>query len=100
MLETASASVVRFLSMKCAIVFLLGILGLCFDEGLTTAQTLVFSTGFEVSEGYDEGFTLVGQNGWVSSGSGGNGILTNFFEGEGQQGFIGFTSPTNSSDAF
>lgn len=53
----------------------------------------VYSTGFEVAEGYDPGLELVGQNNWIGFGSGGNGILTNFFEGYGQQAYIGFAPP-------
>jgi hypothetical protein len=90
--------------MKCAILRCRNVVvllaTLCLSCRSTIAQTTVFSTGFELSEGYDQGFTLVGQDGWVSFGSGGNGILTNFFEGEGQQAFIGFQSPTNMNDTF
>ncbi|MEO8427187.1 MAG: hypothetical protein ABI651_08755 [Verrucomicrobiota bacterium] len=92
--------------MRCTIApsgyagILLTILCLGFGERPAAGQTVVFSTGFEVPEGYEPGFTLVGQDGWVDFGSGGNGILTNFFEGEGQQAFIGFNSPTNTNDVF
>lgn len=70
-------------------------------HGQTTepTYTVIFSTGFEQEEGYEAGFQLSGQNGWVSFGSGGNGVVTNFFEGYGQQGFIGFNSPA-PKDAF
>ena len=53
----------------------------------------VYSTGFEIAEGYDPELQLVGQNNWVGFGSGGNGIITNFFEGYGQQAYIGFAPP-------
>jgi hypothetical protein len=56
-------------------------------------QTVLFSTGFEPEEGYDIDFELVGQNGWIGEGSGGNGIVTNFFSSFGQHAFIGFAPP-------
>lgn len=54
---------------------------------------VLFSTGFEASEGYDGAFTLRGQVGWVGEGSGGNGLVTNFFTGMKQQAFIGYFPP-------
>ncbi|MBI4664702.1 MAG: hypothetical protein HY735_38425 [Verrucomicrobia bacterium] len=61
---------------------------------------VVYATGFEIEEGYDARFDLVGQNNWVSTGSGGNGILTNFFEGFGQQAYIGYAPPAQKDDMF
>jgi hypothetical protein len=58
-----------------------------------TNSTVLFATGFELNEGYDSRFTLAGQNGWVSFGSGGNMLVTNFFEGGGQQALIGYHPP-------
>ena len=66
----------------------------------TANTTVIFATGFERSEGYDDQFVLIGQNGWSHFGSGGNGLVTNFFDGLGQQAFIGLTGPTNSTDTF
>ncbi len=37
---------------------------------------------------------LTGQGGWTNFGSGGNGIVSNFFAGFGQQAFVGFAPPT------
>jgi hypothetical protein len=54
---------------------------------------LVFYTGFEVAEGYDPCCELRGQQGWIAEGSGGNGLVTNFFQGFGQQAFVGYTPP-------
>ncbi len=44
------------------------------------AQTNLYSTSFERSEGYDPAYELVGQKGWVtdSRSYGGNGLITNF----------------------
>ena len=67
------------------------------------AQTSGYSTGFEAWEGYDGDFTLVGQDGWVGYGSGpsgdigGNGIVTNYFEGFGQQAYIGYSPPAEKA---
>jgi len=63
------------------------------------AAATVYSTGFEASEGYDPGADLVGQNGWRALGSGGNGLLTGVFPGEGQQGYVGYTPPS-SGDSY
>jgi hypothetical protein len=57
------------------------------------ATTNIFSTQFEATEGYLTATNLVGQNGWLGVGSGGNGVVTNYFEGQGQQAFIGFSPP-------
>src|SRR5688572_17893090 len=57
-------------------------------------STLLYQTKFERAEGYDPDLELAGQGGWLIEGTGGNGILNNFFEGEGQQAFIGFAPPT------
>jgi hypothetical protein len=57
--------------------------------------TVVYSTGFEASEGYRMEGALSGQNGWLHNGSGGNGIVTNFFANEGQQAYIGYNPPSS-----
>lgn len=62
------------------------------------AVTNIFSTRFEVAEGYSENSDLAGQNGWLKSGSGGNGVLPGFFPGEGQQAYIGFDAPNTNDD--
>lgn len=61
-------------------------------------SSVIYSTGFEFEEGYDPQFTLVGQDGWIGFGSGGNGLLTNFFQGFGQQAYIGFNPPVERDD--
>lgn len=60
--------------------------------------TVLFETGFESFEGYVEGQELWGQNGWIGFGSGGNGIVNEFFEGLGQQAFIGSDPPEPGDD--
>lgn len=62
-----------------------------------SAQTTVYSTGFEFEEGFQTDLDLAGQNGWT--GSSGNGIVTNFFEGFGQQGYIGYSAPTGDTNS-
>ncbi len=61
-------------------------------------EVILYRTGFEASEGYDNRLTLVGQNGWIGYGTGGNGLVTNAFEGEGQQAFVGFAGPLDTND--
>ena len=55
----------------------------------------VFNANFETGQGYSTSFSLAGQQGWVQTGTGGNGILTSFFPGSLQQAFIGFSSGNN-----
>lgn len=59
----------------------------------------IISNTFETAQGFTTAAPLAGQNGWVSSGSAGNGLQNNTFPGQGQQAFIGFTtaSPATSS---
>jgi hypothetical protein len=61
---------------------------------VTPAEAVVvYQTGFETSEGYSTNADLVGQNGWVGFGSGGNGITTGFLQRTGQQAYVGFAPP-------
>jgi len=57
--------------------------------------TVVYQTGFEVAEGYEPAYTLAGQQGWVSQGTGGNGLFTNaaVFPSMGQQAYVGEFPP-------
>ncbi len=55
--------------------------------------TLVYGTSFETGEGYSTGSSLAGQNGWLKSGTGGNGIINEAFIGRGQQAYVGFSAP-------
>src|ERR1044071_7587778 len=76
--------------------FVFGALVLTAPERLA-AQRVVYSTGFEFSEGYtDIQGDLAGHKGWV--GTSGNGIVTNFFEGLGQQAYIGFSAPPGGTN--
>lgn len=61
--------------------------------GASAATATVFATRFEASEGYNTSVDLAGQQGWTSDGSGGNGIISNFFGGQKQQGYVGFAPP-------
>src|SRR5260221_10642846 len=64
------------------------------------AAPVLYQTGFEAAEGYTTN-DLVGQKGWVGQGSGGNGIVSGWFTGRGQQAYIGFSMPnTNDSSLF
>lgn len=62
------------------------------------ATRVLYETRFEKSEGFDEALSLIGQGGWVGYGSGGNGLVSDFFAGEGQHAFVGFVAPTNNGD--
>ena len=62
------------------------------------ASTLLYSTSFEASEGYNIDLPLAGQNGWVVEGTGNAGLLEDFIPGYGQHAYIGF-SPENPTSA-
>ena len=63
-----------------------------------TMSSSLYSTGFETAEGYSSSSSLAGQNGWLKSGSGGNGLTQNSaFSGLGLQAYIGKTGLTGSS---
>lgn len=68
------------------------------SRSVEAATRVLYETRFEKSEGFDETLTLIGQGGWVGDGSGGNGLVTDFFAGEGQHAFIGFVAPTNRGE--
>ena len=59
---------------------------------------LIYHTGFEFAEGYRYGYTLIGQNGWIGSGSGGNGVVTNYFTDAGHQAYIGAFPPAGEEE--
>lgn len=65
---------------------------------LGAERAVLFRTGFEATEGYDAQFTLAGQRGWQSVGTGGNGLLSSIPE-RGQQAYIGIFPPTGTDEA-
>lgn len=58
----------------------------------------VFFTQFESAEGYNTNLDLAGQKSWTRSGTGGNGLVTDFIPGQGQQAYVGFTPPDAGED--
>lgn len=77
-----------------SLAFLLGVLALSLSTfPVCAAMPVLYQTAFERSQGYDTNLDLVGQNGWVGAGSGGNGIVTGFFPGRAQSAYIGFNPP-------
>lgn len=58
---------------------------------------VLYETGFEIEEGYQPAAADVPlwdqEMGWTAEGSGGSGLVTNFFLGYGQQAFVGFAAP-------
>lgn len=58
-------------------------------------NTVLYTTGFELTEGYVSGYTVAGQNGWLADVDGGNGLITGVFDGLGQQAFVGYGSIPN-----
>lgn len=76
----------------------MGLAAACAASAQSNDLVVLYSTGFEVSEGFDPDYTLVGQGGWVGYGTGGNGMVSNAFVGEGQQAFIGYNPPEDTND--
>lgn len=64
---------------------------------VSRGQSVVYTTGFEASEGYDIRFTLAGQRNWLIDGTGGNGLMLEAFAGYGQQAYLGFHAPTDTN---
>ena len=61
------------------------------------APTNLFFTNFDTN--YSTTLDLVGQNAWVGDGSGGNGIVSNFFAGQKLQAYVGFSPPEPGDNA-
>jgi hypothetical protein len=66
---------------------------------MAAAMPVVYQTAFERTQGYNTNLDLVGQNGWLGAGSGGNGVLPGFFPGRGQQAYLGFAPPNPGYDS-
>ena len=94
----------RFLGGRSQAVASLLLLAASVIQSVTLAQvTNIYSTGFELSEGFDTRFTLIGQDGWTGTDVNGNGIVTDRFLnttppqpfGQ-QQAFVGYWPLTNA----
>lgn len=59
----------------------------------TAATATLYATRFEATEGFSTNASLSVQGGWTNAGSGGNGIVTNYIAGLGQQAYIGYFAP-------
>lgn len=55
----------------------------------------VFSANFGTAQGYDPALALAGQQGWLQTGTGGNGIVTNFFSSSLSQAYLGYSGGNN-----
>lgn len=66
----------------------------------TETIEIIYATGFEATEGFDSEYTIPGQDEWQSTdeGDGGSGLVDDFFEGQGQQAYIG-RFPLESDEA-
>jgi hypothetical protein len=60
--------------------------------GVATAATNIYATSFEITDGFVSTLSLASQAGWQLQGTAASGLKADFFEGFGQQGFIGFLS--------
>ena len=77
------------------IALVLTLLSVRFSQPASAAFTNIYNIGFE---GYKHTADLVGQGPWVGFGSGGSGILSDFFPGEGQQAYVGYSPPESGDD--
>jgi len=55
----------------------------------------VYSANFGTGQGYNPSLALAGQQGWLQTGTGGNGIVTNFFTSSLAQAYIGYSGGNN-----
>jgi len=84
--------------MKRESLYWIALVALMFSAASSFAViTNVYSTQFEAAQGYDINSDLAGQQGWLKSGTGGNGLLTNGIAGQGQHAYIGFEPPTTTN---
>ena len=72
-------------------------IGLGIRQSGLAAPTNIFFTNFDTN--YNMTLDLAGQNSWFKYGSGGNGIVSNFFAGEKKQAYVGFAPPNSGDDA-
>jgi hypothetical protein len=82
----------RGLALLCFVALALGV-----ERSAVAAPTNVFFTNFDTN--YSTALDLAGQNAWIKYGSGGNGIVSNFFAGQKQQAYVGFTPPDSGDDS-
>lgn len=66
---------------------------------LSAATATLYATRFEPAEGFSTSSNLAGQAGWTKTGSGGNGIVSNYISGLGQQAYVGFFPPASGTTA-
>jgi hypothetical protein len=81
--------------------WLLALASVAFAQSPPPAPSLIYGTSFEYEEGYTAADALAplrGQMNWIGEGSGGNGLLTNFFAGCGQQAYVGYAPPALKDD--
>jgi len=95
-----------FLGQRAAMALLLVFAACLLPQYRAFAQsTAVYSTGFEPAEGFNIDSPLTDHGGWIGVGSDtlredrGNGIVTNFIEGNGQHAFIGFSPLSGTNDS-
>src|SRR5687767_15957440 len=81
---------------KAGVWFAVGV-WLCAVLSARVQSAVLYETGFEANEGFNIDFDLAGQGNWMVEGSGGNGLVDEYFEGFGQQAYIGFSKPTQGS---
>ena len=71
-----------------------------------SVSSTIYSTGFETAEGYpnstkstpsNNSTSLSGTKGWAKSDTGGTGLLSSFFSGQGQAAYVGYVAPTGTS---
>jgi len=65
----------------------------------SAATATVFATRFEIAEGYSTNLALADQQGWTNAGSGGNGVVSNYIKGLGQQAYIGYFPPAPGNNS-
>ena len=65
----------------------------------SAATATLYATRFEPAQGFSTISNLSLQGGWTNAGSGGNGIVSNYIAGLGQQAYIGYFAPGTGNTA-
>jgi hypothetical protein len=69
----------------------------CSASAVWAQTTVLYETNFEPYQGYDTTKDLIGQRGWVGTGTGGTGLIDGQFIGFGQQAYVGFSPPSDTN---
>ena len=79
-------------ALSCLFVWLASFCRVCEAQ-----ERLIYQTGFETVQGFNDRFELIGQSDWTGQGTGGNGLELGGFSGKGYQAYVGYYPPTDTN---